>query len=315
MDEAIAWHLRLPDARPDEWNAFVAWLEASPDHAAAYDRIAADDALLTDALRPAEWAPAPSPQVNASADRWWGRWRWGATAAGFAVAAALALPLWPDGSSNPVAPILLETAPGVRRSARLEDGSVVAMNGGTRLSIDRASPRLVTLEKGEAVFTVVHDAAKPFEVRSGGVRLQDVGTVFNVTSEGRGVSVQVAEGAVLFRPDRERLTLTAGDALSIADAAGRPRLTRVPAADVGGWRRNRLAFSATPLPMVAAALARNLGTEVTIDAALAKTLFTGSLSLAGGSESTVPRLARLVDTGWSRVGRRWTLTPRNHVTR
>ena len=28
LDEAIAWHLRLQTAKGEDWDAFVAWLEA-----------------------------------------------------------------------------------------------------------------------------------------------------------------------------------------------------------------------------------------------------------------------------------------------
>jgi transmembrane sensor len=315
-DEAIAWHLRLPGAGPAEWRAFTLWLEQSPDHAETYDAIARDDALLTEALRPGDWQPAPEDVViDARPDRWWGHWRWGVAAAGTAIAAGAGFVLLPIEVGGAADPLVLQTAPGVRHTARLADGTTIAMNGDTRVTVDRADPRRVTLERGEAMFDVHHDAARPFEVLAGGVRLQDVGTMFNVVREDRRLSLQVAEGAVMFRPDRERLTLTEGAALSIADGDRAPRLTKVAAGEVGGWRHDRLAFSATPLPAVATALVRNLGGEVTVDPALATTRFTGSLSLAGGSDAVVPRLARLLDTGWTRVGRRWTLTPRNHDPR
>ena len=35
IDQAIAWHLRLPDASADDWGNFIAWLEADPAHASA----------------------------------------------------------------------------------------------------------------------------------------------------------------------------------------------------------------------------------------------------------------------------------------
>lgn len=313
--DAIAWHLRLADAGPEEWRAFVAWLEASSDHRAAYDAVAADDALLTEALQPGDWQPAPAAEVDARPDRWWGHWRWGVGAAGTAVAAGAAFLLLPPGPGTGTDPLVLQTAAGVRRTARLADGTAIAMNGDTRVLVDRADPRRVVLERGEAVFDVHHDAAHPFEVQAGGTRLRDVGTVFNVVRDGPHLSVAVAEGAVMFRPEREALLLTAGAALRIADGEAHPHLARVATDDIGSWRHDRLAFSAAPLDEVAGALTRNLGGEIAVDPSLAATRFTGSLSLAGGAERAVPRLARLLDTGWTRTGRRWVLTSRDHDPR
>jgi transmembrane sensor len=314
VDDAIAWHLRLPDAGAAEWHAFTLWLEESPDHARAYDRVAADDALLTDMLHPAEWQPAPDvPAGREQAGR--RGWRTALAGTGTAIAAGLAFLLLPDGPSFADEPLVLQTAPGVRRVATLADGTRIAINGDTRLTIDRGTMRRVTLEQGEAIFTVHHDARHPFEVHSGGVRLLDAGTAFNVVREGSRLSVQVAEGMVVFRPDREGLKLTPGAALSFTDGDARPHVARIAAGDVGSWRHGRLAFSAAPLPSVATALSRNLGADIRIDPALADLSFTGSLSLAGGTPRAVPQLARLLDTGWTRAGRRWTLTPRDHDPR
>ncbi|HEX7849632.1 MAG TPA: FecR/PupR family sigma factor regulator, partial [Sphingomonas sp.] len=53
IDQAIGWHLRLADADEHGWADFIAWIEASPAHAAAYDSIAADDRLIGQARFPA----------------------------------------------------------------------------------------------------------------------------------------------------------------------------------------------------------------------------------------------------------------------
>lgn len=311
LEEAIAWHLRLADAGADDWPPFIAWLEASPDHAATYDALAAEDAALTAALGPGDWLPRSDLDEDARPDRWWGHWRWGVGGVGAAIAASVTFLLLPV--ETPDDPLVLQTAPGVRRTARLADGTVVAMNGGTRLLVARDDPRRVTLAQGEALFAVVHDAAHPFEVQSGDVRLRDVGTTFNVVRDRGMLHVQVAEGAVMFAPARERLTLGAGDALALERSGGRPKLSRVAAADVGGWRRNRLSFGATPLATIAAALTRNTGEAVSVSPDLARQTFTGSLSLDGGAAHVVPRLARLLDVEWQHTGHRWVLLPRGHA--
>ena len=40
-EEAAAWAVRTGDAGFTGWDDFTAWLEQSPDNAAAYDRVAA----------------------------------------------------------------------------------------------------------------------------------------------------------------------------------------------------------------------------------------------------------------------------------
>ena len=47
LDEAIAWHLRLQTANGEDWDAFVAWLEADPSRSDAYDRVEAGHAAIT----------------------------------------------------------------------------------------------------------------------------------------------------------------------------------------------------------------------------------------------------------------------------
>ncbi len=50
--------------------------------------------------------------------------------------------------------------------------------------------------RGEALFTVVHEANRPFEVVAGGERIRDLGTRFNVYAEPGRVVVAVLEGQV-----------------------------------------------------------------------------------------------------------------------
>ncbi|QHL90470.1 hypothetical protein GVO57_06010 [Sphingomonas changnyeongensis] len=76
----------------------------------------------------------------------------------------------------------------------LADGSRVDLNGGTRIALDRGNPRFARLERGEALFTIVHDEARPFEVHAGDAVLRDLGTVFDVVREPDRLRVAVAEG-------------------------------------------------------------------------------------------------------------------------
>lgn len=301
--QAVAWHLRLPSAGAADWQAFTLWLEAAPAHADAYDALTSADAELDEALTPPDWSDA-IPLMAANDDRPAPRRRWALAAFGGLAAAGIVgvmLPL----ESDPAVRIV-ETPAGVRRAVVLADGSRIELNGGTRIAIDDSASRLVTLERGEAIFRVTHDAAHPFLVQSGSMRLQDVGTVFNVARVGPHLGVQVAEGAVMFQPEHDRIMLTAGAALSHVDGEA-PRMSGVAVADVGSWRSGRLVFQQTPVLLVAAALERSTGSVVTVAPGLAETPFTGSIKMTGGTDRLIPRAAALIGARAEHVGGRWRL--------
>ena len=90
----------------------------------------------------------------------------------------------------------VQVAVGATHELVLADGSQVLLDSGSRLLIERRlRSRQLELVEGQARFTVVH-ADAPFIVRSQGVRVRDIGTVFDVRSDARGVRVGVQEGAV-----------------------------------------------------------------------------------------------------------------------
>jgi transmembrane sensor len=79
----------------------------------------------------------------------------------------------------------------------LEDGSSVELNHGAAVTTEfSATERRVTLVRGEALFTVAKDPARPFVVRAGGVDVRAVGTAFSVRLDPTAVEVLVTEGRV-----------------------------------------------------------------------------------------------------------------------
>lgn len=305
---AIAWLLRLPTATAADWQTFTDWLEADELHARAYDTLTLADAELDAAIVPPDWAPAARASAPTPSPRRW-RHRWAYTGVGGLIAAGIAAAVLVPQIGTPSAGRIVETRAGERRALTLADGSRVEMNGGTRLAFADAGERSVVLERGEAVFDVVHDEAHPFVVRSGDMRMQDVGTVFDVVRVGHHLSVQVAEGAVLFQPQDARIMLTAGAALSHVDG-GSTRMSGVAIDDVGGWRRQRLVFREAPVRLVAAALERSTGVRVTVAPDLQEVPFTGSIRAAGPADRMMPRVAALIGARAVLDGGRWTLVQR-----
>ena len=74
------------------------------------------------------------------------------------------------------------TPMGKKRKVKLPDGSVVTLNGGSHLQLQKGfntGNRELSLT-GEGYFVVVHNAAKPFIVHTEKITIRDVGTEFNV---------------------------------------------------------------------------------------------------------------------------------------
>ena len=117
-------------------------------------------------------------------------WFGAAALASAVVAAALFAPNAPQ-------PAEYETAAGEQARHILEDGSVIALNTGSRASVDYdGARRSVTLFAGEAGFEVAEDPGRPFVVYAGSGSAEAVGTVFNVRITGALVDVTVTEGVV-----------------------------------------------------------------------------------------------------------------------
>jgi transmembrane sensor len=150
--QATDWLIRQRDPDFDEWEAFTAWLEVSPDHAAIYDRLASMDADLDDLPNPVEESDALSEPVIVNRRKWLG----GAIAA--ALIGVISLTLLNNGTTR------IETDAGEHRTIALEDGSRIEINGATIIELEEDRPRYARLETGEAMFHIVHREDEPFLV-------------------------------------------------------------------------------------------------------------------------------------------------------
>jgi transmembrane sensor len=117
--------------------------------------------------------------------------------------------------------------------------------------------------KGEALFKVAKDSARPFKVRAGDATIIAVGTEFNVERDSDRAVVSVTEGRVVvkpvdgflpvsllkeFRPKLRSVHLNAGQQTT-AGSAGIEEPTKMedPAT---GWQIGHLAFRLQPLRYV-----------------------------------------------------------------
>lgn len=125
-----------------------------------------------------------------------GLWRAGAVAASLLIvlasAAAFAWNRWYPSYTTDV---------GEQRTITLADGSTVELDSASRISVHfTARHRGVELTRGQALFHVMRNPARPFIVSAGRVRVRDVGTQFDVYRKRTATVVTVLEGEVAITP-------------------------------------------------------------------------------------------------------------------
>jgi transmembrane sensor len=311
LDEAIAWHLRLQTAKGEDWDAFVAWLEADPSRSDAYDRVEASHAAMTAEVFPP--APVPLPvAANDEAPRQRRLWPWATAFAAIAailLVAFISLPMLRGPDRYEIA-----TRPGEQREVAIADGSSAMLNGGTRLILDRNDPRHLELASGEATFTVRHDDAHPFTVVSGDHQVQDVGTVFNLVNDQGDFSVEVIDGAVLYNPAREAVSVTAGQTL-MRSAGGQAVVTRADPQAMAGWRHGQLSYVGAPMRRVAGDVSRTLGVAISVNRDVSALPFTGSIRIQRDAAATIGDMASSVGLRARRTDNGWTIEPQLRAPR
>lgn len=306
-EEALDWVRRIQDPTFTDWEAHAAWLEADARNPDAFDSASFMIESATHDLAPARPVLDAVEPVNdnlaapPSATRAGGR-RW--TVLGLAVAAVLvgvvSIPsLMPGGGQS----YMVRTAPGEQRSIVLADGTRIALNGDTAVKLDKADPRLASLEKGEAFFSVVHDSSHPFSVSAGDTVFQDVGTSFDMIRSGQELEVAVREGAVMYDPNGAAVRLDGGQAIAIS--GNRATVRRVVSGDVGGWREGRLSYQDTALPEIAAELTRALGQVVMVDDAIKDRRFSGVIMIDADRARMFQRMSDVMGISIRPEGAGW----------
>ena len=289
-DQAALWMARARDPRFSDWDGLTEWLEADPAHNLAYEAAFAGHDLAGDL---AGEHPVAQP-VEIETARTWRRSRWIGGGLAGAVAAAILVLLTPHFTES--AEMVAQTGPGEHRLIRLGDGSEIALNGNTRLVLDRKNGRTARLERGEAMFSVVHDETRPFAVDTDGARMVDLGTRFDVLRNARGSEVAVAEGAVLYDPNGAAVRLGPGRLLRKGDGSDIVEVNQTDPRSVGAWRSGRLVYRETPLWRVADDISRATGESVAVDPAVSGHLFTGAIAVAQADRATLARrLGPLLD--------------------
>ncbi|MGC7403180.1 FecR family protein [Pandoraea pneumonica] len=146
----------------------------------------------------------------------------------------------------------MSTRPGERRSVTLDDGTVVELNTRTRIQVNYTTAlREVTLLSGEAMFSVTHDASRPFVVDAGSGRITVTGTRFDVRRVATQVSVAVESGAVKVQgvpsqnaptPASTYVLLTKGLGTTVRPDGAVASASPVDLSTALAWRDGKLVF-------------------------------------------------------------------------
>lgn len=291
-EAALDWLVRTNDPDFDGWDEFTAWLEQDPANAEAYQMLAASEAELrphVEAMPGVDQRPKPE------------RRRFALVAGVAALAAAVAVVVAPRMISEDYS-----TGPGEVRTISLGGQDELVMNGGTRLELAGFDRRTVRLEQGQVLLRLRDSGQDKIELLSGDLRLEDVGTIFEVSREGRATRVLVSEGAVVADPGGAGLKLAAGQRLDTEDGATVLQATSADISSVGSFERGQLNYLDEPLGNVVADLRRSTGIDISASAAIRTRRFTGTLSVSEVKRD--PRsLGPLLGLSIERSGQGWKL--------
>lgn len=199
------------------------------------------------------------------------------------------------------------------RSIRLEDGSTVQLAASSAIATNFSGKnRKVELLEGEAFFDVVRDEDRPFIVDASGVKVQVLGTAFNVDISDNLTSIALARGAVNASLEQDAKgpseTLAPGDLLVVDTSNGTMQKEHIVPEDIGGWRNGRLHVVNRTIGSVVEQIQRYHTAWLTVpDPVLARQTVTGFYDLQnpdqalealvepyGGKVRDVSKLARVI---------------------
>jgi transmembrane sensor len=291
----------------------LAWQAQSAAHRLAFER-------CTDTWQ--EVAGLSRAQIQAAVSEQSRRKRsWRDRAGRAALAAAMlccatvsAVILWPDQTYR--------TDVGEQRSIILADGSRMALNTSTevRVRLTRAQ-RSVTVKRGEALFEVAKDAARPFVVSVADAQVVATGTAFLVSSTppresaGEAFAVTLLEGQVVVQGSTGAVhgvlsapvRMAPGERLRVGQSPGTPRqrpaqaqVDRPQLDQLLAWQRGFAILDYTPLPDAIADMNRYSKVQITLadSPALRSLRISGSYRTSDneGFAQAVARLHGLVVT-------------------
>lgn len=285
-ETALDWLLLIQENPNDpELNARLNhWRASAPEHDAAYRKALKVWSLSGEALSlPVATEPAPMPMPMPTALRPPPRLSRRKRALVGAAVAASALLMWGPDWQAMQADYRSPTAE--HRSVALSDGSQMLLDSNTLADVQfNPEQREVTLLRGQAFFSVTHDANRAFYVNAGDVRVRVTGTAFAVNLDDNGVDVSVESGTVAVQTPQASVSATHllghGDQLHFTSDGQRTRIVQLPQEQIAPWRRWQLVAVDQSIDDVITQLRRyQPGLILLTDKALGQRRITAALNL------------------------------------
>ena len=307
-EEAAAyWFARIESGSmdADAQAEFDAWKEASPGHADAFAKVVA----IWNAFDLADMEPGladlrEEAALAARPERRGFLWAGATVAAAASFFAAVYFgpgivtgekneqvrvesseALAPQVAADAASPTLeFVTAKGERRTVALSDGSRVTLNTDSAIRVAfEQDRRAVTLLRGQGLFEVERNPARPFIVRAGGRQVTALGTVFDIRLDPNRSQITLVSGKVRVdnvasgtqdAPETPTF-LSPGYTLTTEKGLGQT-LVKVDVDRNLLWRDGFVEFDNTPLAKVVEEMNRYSSVEMVLDSPAA-----GQLTVSG----------------------------------
>lgn len=179
-------------------------------------------------------------------------------------------------------PLTVYTNVGDKSRITLPDGTEVSLNSMSKLSFfydEENKTRVVNLS-GEAYFNVAQDKEHPFYVQTSDLKVECLGTKFNVNSysENSYISVVLADGKVNLVSDRESMIMTPNSLIKYDKNKGKMSKHKVEAINYCEWMNGYLYFNNERFEDIIKVISRNYGITVNINSQkLKEERFSGSI--------------------------------------
>jgi transmembrane sensor len=299
-DAAAFWMAESEEGlTPARQREFERWQQSDPRHAAAVRKFQWGRAVLKKMPHiQGELQPVINfPEMRQSRSEVTRRSpiRWGQILGGCAAAIVLGAVTWWAWPGKADAQVRYACEAGGYQRVSLKDGSVLELNENSAVLVKLLpAVRHITLDAGEAHFSVAKDAARPFVVEARGVAVRAIGTAFRVRIEPASVDVLVTEGKVAVTKAESTdgtmqsgteearyggghlADVAAGEQTRIVTSKGKGSLTAVAKPTVEkatpemirralDWQEKKLFFAEVPLRDVVAQFNRRNRLQLVID--------------------------------------------------
>lgn len=188
--------------------------------------------------------------------------------------------IWIAGSKKETAYFVIETGRGQRDSVALTDGSMVILNGNSRVRYTTAMNgvrREIWLEKGEAFFDVHKDPQHPFVVHADTADIEVLGTSFDIRLTKEHIGVAVATGKVKFGIVNTNTQVLLTPGYTGAWKRGDKNILKTEDGNMLAWRTGKVKFSDIPLTDVFTTLEYMYNIEVHMQPPLKTTRATATI--------------------------------------